>query len=65
MEENIPTMEPFTLREAVPRSDTEYDDVHPTRFVKHKKTMDPRRYVADVEALENSALCVSRSLLNA
>ena len=53
--------EPYSSREAAPRSDAEYDYVDPVNFTKHKKTLDPRRYVADVEELENSSLSV-RSL---
>ena len=55
----IPPQEPYTEREAATRSDSKYDRVNPHLFVKHRESLDPRRYTADVEQLEKSALRVS------
>lgn len=52
----IPPQEPYTEREAATRSDSKYDRVNPHLFVKHRESLDPRRYTADVEQLEKSAL---------
>ena len=54
----IPPQEPYTDREAAKRSDSKYDRVNPQVFIKHKESLDPRRYTADVEQLEKSALRV-------
>ena len=55
----IPPQEPYLEREAAKRSDSKYDRVNPTLFIKHRESLDPRRYTADVEQLEQSALRVS------
>lgn len=52
----IPPQEPYTDREAAKRSDSKYDRINPQVFIKHKESLDPRRYTADVEQLEKSAL---------
>ncbi|KAL5269352.1 hypothetical protein ACHWQZ_G002992 [Mnemiopsis leidyi] len=52
----IPAQVPYTSREADKRSDSQYDRIHPHLYVKHRHTLDPRRYSADVELLEKSAL---------
>lgn len=46
----------YTDREAVPRSDAHYDMVNPLAYIKHRETLDPRRYSVEVQSLEANSL---------